>query len=578
MTMPRAEDDDIEALYEDAPCGHVCTGADGTIVRVNRTLLALTGRRAEELRGRPFTSLLAGPAALLFETYCAPLLRLRGSIGEVALDLDGRGGPVPVLLSARADEASGGLQIVVLSAPTRREYERELKAARALAEAATAEVRRHRELAERKLAEQHALLEVVARLAAGDRDTPISTPADSSLATLAAGLERMRQDIQRQFHALIDRNAEVVQLNAELRHQIEQRSLLMIESMEAVRSSAAASGTEFRLPEAQPVLRVGSLLAGRYRVLGTLGHGAMGVVYEVERQGDERRLAAKVLGMRPDAHALVRFAREARLLARMGHPNLVAIVDVDVTAERIACIVMELAQGRSLADCRDQFADLGFALPVLRQVADGLTAVHAAKVIHRDIKPSNVLICEGPEPGRVRVKLVDFGVSRLLDASPPSEAPPGDGAPDDREMLAEIRRFTDAVTVSPSPAPGSPDASPGASGPRAASNELTQVGAILGTPRYMAPEMLLGASLALPPSDIFSFGVLAYEVLTGTPPFAEPAPLLVVAGPGRLTFVPLATRCPGLAPAIAQVLERCLAEDAALRPSASEVLAALQAP
>jgi hypothetical protein len=472
----------LEELFEDAPCGHVATRPDGAIVRVNRTFLGLTGYRPGELRGRSFTSLLTGPGALLFETYCAPLLRLRGSLGEVALDLVGRPGPVPVLLSA-ALRPGGGWRVAVLSAPTRREYERELKEARAQAEAAGAELRRRRELAERELAEQRVLLAAVARLAAGDRDTPIEVPQASPQAALAAGLERMRRDVQHQFQALIERNAEVVQLNADLRHQIEQRSLLMIESMEAGRDAAAASGTSLRLGEAPSVLRAGTLLAQRYRVLGTLGQGAMGIVHEVERLSDGRRLAAKVLASRPDLHALVRFAREARMLARLRHPNLVAIVDVDVTVDRVAYIVMELARGRSLADCRDRHGDPAFVLPVLRQVAEALTAVHAAAVIHRDLKPNNVLIREDADAG-LQVKLVDFGVSRLLEgpADDDEPAPTPEAARGHSDLLVGASGFTDAATVSPWPTPtGSFDSSSGDG--RRPAKELTQIGAILGTPR-----------------------------------------------------------------------------------------------
>jgi PAS domain S-box-containing protein len=575
--MMTRSDDSPEELYEDAPCGHVSTRPDGAISRVNRTFLALTGYREQELIERRFTELLSRPSALLYETYCAPLLRLRGSIGEVALDIVDRSGrTVPVLLAAQVkagDEGvSAGQRIVLFSAPTRREYERELKEAREQAEIATAEVRRHRELAEHKLAEQHALLVAVARLAAGDQETPIAAPPGDSLAELAGGLERMRQEIQRQFHALIERNAEVVQLNAELRHQIEQRSLQMIESMEAGMSAAAASGTQLRIIDDQPILAPGSLLAQRYRVLAVLGQGAMGVVYEVERVSDGRHLAAKVLSARPDYQALVRFAREARLLARLRHPNLLTIVDVDVTVNRVAFIVMELARGRSLAEWRESFGDRGFMVPILRQVADAMTAVHRADVVHRDIKPSNVLIRRDAKAGQAHAKLVDFGVSCLIEdrsAVPSAPASPGAYV----ELVSEVSGFTDAPTVSPWPDSG---ASPAPSfGPL---NPLTQVGAILGTPRYMAPEMLMGARHAIPSSDIFSFGVMAYEVLTGVLPFAEPPPLIAARNPGNLTFVPLRARCPDLAPALASAVDQCMSEDPALRPDAQELLAIFSGP
>jgi PAS domain S-box-containing protein len=572
--------DNLEDFYEDAPVGLVTTRPDGAISRVNRTFTALVGRRAEELVGARWTGLLSPPSVLLFETYCVPLLRLRGSVGEVALDIVGHGGkPVPVLLAARARPDGGGLQLAVLSAPTRREYERELKEARAHAEAANSEIRAHRELAERKLAEHHALLEAVGRLAAGDRDTPITAPAGGSSAELVVGLEQMRRDIQRHFHALLERNAEVVQLNAELRHQIEQRSLQMIETMEAGRSIAASSGTHLRLIDEQPIMAAGSLLAQRYRVLSVLGQGAMGVVYEVERVSDGRHLAAKVLSTRPDFHALVRFAREARLLARLRHPNLLVIVDVDVTVSRVAFIVMELARGRSLAEYRDRYGDVRLMLPILCQVADALIAVHAADVVHRDIKPSNVLV-RADAGGQAHAKLLDFGVSRLLEGrrgsgEPPERAvDPGEAADSHRALISEVQGFVDAPTVSPWP---EPEASPPVAGGAQGAGELTQIGAILGTPRYMAPEMLLGARSAMPPADIFSFGVMAYEVLTGILPFTEPPPLLAARSVGDLAFVPLATRRPDLPPALAHIVDSCLSADPALRPEAAALLAVFSA-
>ena len=118
MSAPYVRDDDPEQIYEDAPCGYVSTRPDGVIVRANRTFLALTGFHADELTDkRRFSTLLTKPGALLYETHCAPLLRLRGSVSEIALDIVGRDGePLPVLLNARvkcdrpvrAARASGG--------------------------------------------------------------------------------------------------------------------------------------------------------------------------------------------------------------------------------------------------------------------------------------------------------------------------------------------------------------------------------------------------------------------------------------------------------------------------------------
>ena len=269
------------------------------------------------------------------------------SVGEIALDVLCRDGKaLPVLFSAAAKKDDSGavilFRVVVLNAPTRREYERELLRARFQAEEAAEMLRIHRELAERKVADQDTLLQAVSRMAAGNLDAPVPIEAGSTLAPLAAGLDRMRKDILRQIQELKERNAEVQQLNRELRHQIERRSGLLVESM--------LSRIDDDTVEVLPVLSPGTLLARRYRIGTMLGQGAMGVVYEVERISDGRRLAAKILSVKPDYQAMARFAREAQLLARLQHPNLIAIVDADVTQDRVAYIIMELASGKSLAE------------------------------------------------------------------------------------------------------------------------------------------------------------------------------------------------------------------------------------
>ena len=114
----------------------------------------------------------------------------------------------------------------------------------------------------------------------------------------------------------------------------------------------------------------------------------MGIVYEVERLSDKRHFAAKVLASHAGRESLARFVREAQLLAHLDHPHLVTITDVDITEDRVAYIVMELVTGTTLAQQHHRFRDLDFAIPVLRQVADALSKVHAEGVVHRDLKPA----------------------------------------------------------------------------------------------------------------------------------------------------------------------------------------------
>ena len=222
--MGAGNDESLIELYEEAPCGYVVTAPDGSIRRVNQTLLDWSGYSAADIQaGKRFHALLTVPGALLYETHCLPLLRLRGYVGEIALDLVCQDGKLlPVLLSIGtkkdAQGAPAAFRIVIFNAPRRREYERELLAARRLAEEATEQVREHRALAERKLAEQEVLLQAMTRMAAGDLEAPVPA-ADGPLAPLGRGLERMRKDILRQICELEQRNAEIQELNRELRRR-----------------------------------------------------------------------------------------------------------------------------------------------------------------------------------------------------------------------------------------------------------------------------------------------------------------------------------------------------------------------
>ncbi|MFS8067026.1 MAG: protein kinase domain-containing protein [Byssovorax sp.] len=617
----------FEDLYEDAPCGLLSVLPSGEIVRVNRTLLSWTGYSADEIHGgKRFTALLTPPGALLYESYCVPLLRTRGSLAEIALDLlCSDGARMPVLFSAVArKDASGGLclfRVVILNAPKRREYERELLLARTQAEEAAEELNILRTIAELKVVEQDDLLQAMGRMAAGDLETPILIEPESGLVTLARGLDRMREDILGQVRDMKERNAEISRLNAELLHQIEQRSRVLFESMQSSINNSVPPADDGS-GQVLPILPSGTVLAKRYRVEAILGRGAMGTVYEVERTSDGRRFAAKVLRAKPDYRAMARFAREALLLARLQHPNLIAIVDLDITTDRVACLIMELVKGQSLAELSARYGDRDFMLPVLHQIADALTTVHSAGVVHRDLKPANVLVSVSADGMRATARLADFGISRLLNldqGAPDSTAPPQGGSRVEplwagssgldttigelaqaavvsavlavpagnacdptlevRAQPAAVARVVDGPLEAPWAPPST--SSDGGNSRKSPSDTLTQAGALVGTLLYMAPELLGGANLAQPPSDIFSFGVMAYEVLTGTLPFDEPPLVMAARSRGLLRVKPLDTMCPGLAPALARLLERCLSLDPEARPTAiklSDALGTIQIP
>lgn len=233
---------------------------------------------------------------------------------------------------------------------------------------------------QRRLAEQGALLDGAVRMASGDLETPIGVADTSPLRHLGQALEDMRRDLREKFRQLQESHANVKSLNEELLRQIEQRSRRLLEAL---------LGSE-RVPvPTTTALATGSTLGEVYRVVRNIGQGAMGAVYEVERTTDQKRLAAKVLSGDGDRTSLVRFAREAQLLAKLSHPNLIRIVDVDVSISGTLYLVMELVRGTTLRHQRPRYGDAPWALLILRQVAVALAAVHERGIVHRDLKPAN---------------------------------------------------------------------------------------------------------------------------------------------------------------------------------------------
>ena len=250
---------------------------------------------------------------------------------------------------------------------------------------------------------------------------------------------------------------------------------------------------------------------GRYRIQGVLGKGAMGLVYDGLDPKLNRRVAIKTiltstLDEATAKHYEMRFMREVRAVARLNHPNIVQVYDYG-TEGGLAYIVMEYIDGKELKDAFD--AGERFPLPqVLRLMAellDALDLAHEAGVIHRDVKPANVMI-----DAAGRVKLTDFGVARITDA--------------------------DADT-----------------------GEATRAGAVIGTPAYMSPEQIQGQPIDRR-SDVFSAGVLFYQLVTGKKPFEGSgwalAKKIVQDDPARPSALVQ------VGPEIDRVVARALAKDA----------------
>jgi serine/threonine protein kinase len=295
---------------------------------------------------------------------------------------------------------------------------------------------------------------------------------------------------------------------------------------------AALLGTQPRSAEPKP----GQIAGKRYLLEQHLGAGGMGMVFSAKRLSDQRRVALKLIStsFASNPTALARLAREAESAAAIDHPNVVRVLDIDLDEQGALFLAMELVEGQNLEEQRSRFGDLEWALPLLPQLLRALQAIHAGGVIHRDLKPSNILIADGV------VKVVDFGIAR------PMRDTPAEG-PITVEMTAE----------------------------HSGEVHLTRAGSMLGSPYYMAPELAEGMVNSSVASDLFSFGCIAYELLSGRRPFDKPLVLEPPAERKSWTAAPLRTHCPHLDEQLAQLIDRCLGA-ASARPSAEELLAAFE--
>jgi serine/threonine protein kinase len=276
-----------------------------------------------------------------------------------------------------------------------------------------------------------------------------------------------------------------------------------------------------------------------------------------------------------DSVALARFAREAHLVSQVRHENVVGLIDIDVTPDGTLFIVMELVNGPSLRNCGAHYADVPWALHVLRQLAAGLAAIHAEGIVHRDLKPANVLLETRAAGKPPLVKIADFGISTLIEQAtqhdPPTPAEdPVDPPAEEGAFTVEVARLLETTIATKTDIAGGSAITPGES-------NLTQTGMILGTPLYMAPEMLAGAKRAKAPSDVFSFGIIAFELLTGLRPFGDIPTCAVLGRKGDAKAPSLREKVPDLPDPLVQLLDRSLDRRPASRPLASDLATALAA-
>ncbi len=262
----------------------------------------------------------------------------------------------------------------------------------------------------------------------------------------------------------------------------------------------------------------------KYRLNERLGGGGMGTVYRATHLLIDRPVAIKVLSQRfvGDETAQQRFRREARAAGRMQHPNAVSVTDFGATADGYLYIVMELLEGQTLREVlmREGPLDTARAVSIMLQTCAAVAAAHDAGLIHRDLKPANIFIAHRPDTAAV-VKVLDFGVAKFA---------------------VEEQADEDYQT-------------------------LTQVGALIGTPRYMSPEQCSGSGPVTPASDVYSLGIILYEMLSGAPPFSAETPLAIVFRQVSEPPPPLPVSVPEKLRAI---VERALAKDPTKRFASAE--------
>ena len=370
---------------------------------------------------------------------------------------------------------------------------------------------------------------------------------------------------------------------------------------------------------------VGQILDEKYRLERLLGKGGMGAVYLATHLGTERYVALKLIApqfMRNEEF-VERFKREARAAGRLRHPNVVDVTDFGFSgsdANRVAYLVMEYLDGCTLSDvlAEENRLPLYWVVDILEQVCSAVHEAHQQGIVHRDLKPDNIWL-EPNGLGGYRVKVLDFGIAKLAEASAPEaeflprsisvieeaptlipSTPNGAGvaqgsataaaparvedldaatliqpqaSPDEDGRATQLmperdqntRYFSEArLTAAGSPATMAPSSTAAATG-------LTRVGSILGTPLYMSPEQCRGEHLDAR-SDIYSLGIIGYQMLTGAPPFTGETTSIITAHK-QVRPTPVREINKKLPKRVSRVVMSALEKDPAARPQTAMAFA-----
>jgi serine/threonine-protein kinase len=273
-------------------------------------------------------------------------------------------------------------------------------------------------------------------------------------------------------------------------------------------------------------MKAGALIAGKYRLMKTIGKGAMGVVWEATHEGTSRQVAVKLI-LEPTDELRHRLVREARAYGALRHRNIVEILDVGQTDEDDPFLVMELLTGETLADRLQRQRRLGVpeATRIARDVARALATAHAASIIHRDLKPANIFLHDEPDEDMSVIKVVDFGVSKNLLSS--------DGL-------------------------------------------STIAGGMVGSPAYASPEQAAGGARGPVDhrADVWSLGVVLFEMLTGVRPLQGDSVSII---PQIMSAeIPLVTTfVRSIDPKLAALVARCLDRDLTKRVASAADLAGM---
>ncbi len=288
------------------------------------------------------------------------------------------------------------------------------------------------------------------------------------------------------------------------------------------------SGAEYAAIKSDPL--IGATMAGRFHIVGRVGTGGMGTVYRAEQVGLARQVALKVLKQEAsyDRETVARFQREAKAMSMLLHANTVRVFDFGEDPSGHLYLAMELLEGELLTarSEREGTLDVRHAIEIVQQILRSLSEAHSKGLIHRDLKPDNIYLARIEGHTGPVVKVLDFGIAKVFR--------------DDGKPMDQLE---------------------------------TQAGTVFGTPRYMSPEQAQGKPLDQR-SDLYSVGVLLYQLLVGHPPFIDDDAVVVMAKHIREQPQPPRKAAPErpIPGSLERVVLRALAKDPSTRPASADEL------